>query len=249
MIVNKSKSGWEIIQQPAHALLAMEICTRLDLSNFSTSEYTAIQAAIALHDDQEAYYNHGSYLSEEGTPLDFCFLPMNDPMRTKQAKRIIRGGFLKSSLVGCLILEHYFQLYREKDIQNEMKAALDEGQIRINKLKEDGKVSKEQIEKCYAVMGFCDRLSLTLCKNDIPEMDRLLEIGFLHSVGETVFLKRENNEVLICSPWPFAESSIEIFVETYQTRELTFDSDEQLKEYLHDQLPEKKHFKFEHKRR
>jgi len=127
MIVNKRENGWGIIQQPAHALLAMELCTHLKMPGMSRQEVAGILAALALHDDQESYYEKGSYLSKKGAPLDFSLLPMNARARTDQAVRIVHSGFLKSALVGSLILEHFNYLYVGKKIESDMKSALLKG--------------------------------------------------------------------------------------------------------------------------
>lgn len=245
MIVNKLEKGWEIVQQPAHALLAMEICAHLDLSEFSAREKAGIMAALALHDDQESYYENGSYLSEEGAPLDFCFLPMDAEMRTKQAKRIVHAAFLKSSLVGALILKHYHHLYSGKKIEAEMKDALDNGNSKNQEHLKKHILTTDRIKKCYEVMCFCDRLSLTLCKDNTPTMGRLLEIGKVALFDKIIFLKRSANEIMSCIPWPFNEKSLSICVEVFTTSTLTFKSDKALKDFLTTAIPDKKEFVFE----
>jgi hypothetical protein len=243
MIVNKREKGWEIIQQPAHALAAMEICTQLDLSSFNKSEVSAIMAAIALHDDQESFYENGSYLSDEGTPLDFTFLPMDAGQRTEQARRIVKAGFLKSALVGSLIIEHYLHLYIGQDIEEKMRKALEEGLKKKDKFINNGVVSAECVKRCYSVMGFCDRLSLTLCKDDTPAMGRKLEIGKLSFLDDLIYLKVEDGKSVL-EPWPFQNESFTLPIEAFYTDQLTFKSDGALEKILTGSLPEQKIYHF-----
>ena len=75
-------------------------------------------------------------------------------------------------------------------------------------------------------------------------MQRSVEIGILPDTDEPVFLKQDEKGILTCHPWPFAANSFKVSVECFETDELLFESDSELRKFLTSALPDRKTFSF-----
>ena len=87
------------------------------------------------------------------------------------------------------------------------------------------------LEDAYALLQWCDRCSLILVRDEIPAMQRRIEIT------RTLFEKpsnlwRDDDEHLHVEPWPFETQEVKVGVEVRQLDQLQFKNDEELEEHL-----------------
>lgn len=91
----------------------------------------------------------------------------------------------------------------------------------------------------YEFLRFCDRLSLILCKDETPALERQLEINTSID-GKTFFIKQTEDERLIISPWIFKKEKFELSVEERLLKDTQFSSLENFKESLLQTMPQSK---------
>lgn len=73
------------------------------------------------------------------------------------------------------------------------------------------KTTDKKARANYEVLRFCDRLSLILCKNEIPTKGRELEINT--SINNQKFtIKKENGKISI-APWIFNVDKFDLNIE------------------------------------
>jgi len=94
------------------------------------------------------------------------------------------------------------------------------------------KITKKEADAAYALFQWCDRLSLILCRRELPEAERALEIS-TGPDGKRYHAMRHEDHVIV-QPWPFEGSNFEISVETRQIAQLSFQNDAELQAVLKD---------------
>ena len=124
-----------------------------------------------------------------------------------------------------------------------MEAFLQGGKkFRREKVKVFG-ITEQQLNEYYQIMKFCDRLSLILCKDQVPENGRKLEIN--NSINdETYYVSKNVEDRLIIEPWCFKDASFDLSVETRYVKQATFSSGAALKKALNKTEATLKDFKF-----
>ena len=79
MIVNPTPTGWQVIYQQAHALLAMQLAWAWP-PFLPPDRWVGLLAAIAQHDDEQAaWHGRGGHhgLTPAGAPANFTQLPFS----------------------------------------------------------------------------------------------------------------------------------------------------------------------------
>lgn len=223
MIVNSHKEGWEIIHQRAHGLLAMIIAShwRADLR---PKRWIETMLAIAEHDDGQIEWNDRNHLTDAGAPLDFSLAEFT----MVQLKRITELSQYKSRWVALLISMHMSYLYEIK--RGESKAIddfLDEQKANQKKWCKVLNVSTSEVQAAYALMQWCDRLSLILCKQQLPEGERWLDISKGPDNRLYRIMQRKDTTLRV-DPWPFEHESFTLEVEASYLNQLSFKNDEEL---------------------
>ncbi|WP_339922264.1 DUF3891 family protein [uncultured Cyclobacterium sp.] len=239
MIVNKSIVGLHIILHEAHGMLAGKIANEI-AKEYRPIHWFETLIAVCEHDDRQLNLNEKEYLSELGVPLDFTEenYKVNDVLERMQ--RILRTAGNKSLWVKLLISYHlefvYGPLKKEsKRISNFFQDQASERKI----LCKHFGIKDEKAKEYHEFLRFCDRLSLILCKDETPAMERQLEINTSID-GKTFFIKKTKNDRLIISPWVFQEEEIELSVEERVLKETQFSSSESFKESLKQTMPQSK---------
>lgn len=235
MIVNTDKKGWEVIYQNAHALLAVQIasCWRQDQR---PTRWIETLVAIAEHDDGQADWNATRYLNDLGVPLDFA----QQEFSMIQLRRVTHLSQYKGRWIALMVSMHMSFLYEERRGQNqEIDAFLDEQVMNQKKWRRELKVKKEEGEKAYALMQFCDRFSLILCRQELPEMERALEIS-KGPDGRRYYVTQRADASLAVEPWPFEQKEFSISVEATYLTHLAFENDAQLLQALKESSIESK---------
>lgn len=245
MIVRNVESGWEIIYQSAHALLAGHIATQLrELP--AVPFWAETLAAIVDHDDHKEAFGHNVYVTDLGAPKDFTQFKFTAKERYEEVHRRIESGFRKHRWVGLLAARHAEELYREERVSKRLTALLDQEQKRRVSLLRDLSVSVEALESAYSVVQWCDRLSLILCQGAIPAMHRCLEIAPL--AGTSHEIRERENGSLEVRPWPFRSEEFSTHVEVRTLRQLQFENDRELERCLNQSEVEARRWTFRNDR-
>lgn len=226
MIVNAIPEGWEIIYQQAHGLLAAQLAFCLKPA-LQCPYWVETIVAIANHDNRQQTWHGRDGLTAAGAPADFTLLPTT----LVQAKALMHAVRFQSRWVALLTAMHMNYLYEGRQ-GKDAAAFVQEQQDLQHSLRQHLGISKEAAAKAYAVMQWCDRLSLVLCRNELPAGERSLEISTAPD-GKGYFVKQRPDESLHVEPWPFAQPQLEVQVEHRVLKQLQFKNDAELAEALH----------------
>jgi hypothetical protein len=227
MIVNSTPAGWQIIYQQAHALLAAQLAWHWP-PLLPPDRWVGLLAATAQHDDeQEAWHHHGGHhgLTPAGAPANFT----QKAFSMEQATGVMATARFQGRWRSLLTSLHLSCLYEDLRGQNkELDALLDELRAHQTQWRRALKITKPEADRAYALLHWCDRLSLILCRHEIPEMGRAVEVsrgpdGTTHTLVQPVA-----GGPVIIKPWPFQAQQIEVSVETSVLTQLQFQDDAEL---------------------
>lgn len=244
MIVNQIKEGWEIIHHQAHGLLAAQLAHQFPKDRFPEGFYTDVIAAILCHDDYQEDYKHNNYVTDVGAPRDFTLAKSNKTEKYLRTKRVIKAAHEKSAWVGMLIAFHFNFLYQDAEGLSKrlVKLLKKEKKASKKRLKKMG-FNYHNLEKTYQIMRLCDRCSLILTRNNIPEMGRNLEIMTnLEDERTELYLNKKGQLVVL--PWCFQEDKFSVNVEAHILEQLEFKNDKQLEKAIKNAETKRKIFEF-----
>ena len=239
MIVNLRPDGWECIYQQAHALLAARIGAHWRPAHRPVpGRWAETLAALAQHDDGQDPWTGANGLTPAGAPAPFKLVPFS----LAQAQRVSAQARFQGQWRWLLTSLHLSNLYEPLRGHHgaETDAFLDEQRAGQATVRRHLKVTKPAAEAAYALLQFCDRLSLILCLNELPDDERRLEIGrapngTLHycyrpgvGAGGELTAAPDAPIPVVVTPWPFEAAAFTVDVEaTYLTR-LSFADDDDL---------------------
>jgi len=223
MIVNLQHGGWEVIYQRAHGLLAVKLATHWRLDERGPY-WTELLAAITQHDNNQKEFRGANYLTAVGAPADFMIA---DGSPLEQAKAVVDDASYQGRYVALMTSMHTSRIYTGKRDDPDFAAFLDEQEALQKGWRRALGLSKGEAERDYAIMGWCDRCSLVLCRNELPSDGRRLEVA-VTSKGEHTYIWERDDETLGVEPWPFEEARFEVSVEAAGLAQLEFGSDEEL---------------------
>jgi Protein of unknown function (DUF3891) len=227
MIVNLQTDGWEIIYHRAHALLAAQIAGHWDFSKKTYRLYETI-AAIAHHDHLEKEWE-GNQLTEAGAPLDFT---LDEESPVEKLQKHADEALYQGRWVAMLISMHLCFLNQAKGEEDpEIAGFLKEQRQRQAQWQAELEITKEDAEKAYTYMRWCDRLSLILSQRQIPVGGRKLEITSGPD-DERYSIHELDSGDLCVTPWPFSCDKFTVMVDASYLSQLQFDSNDELTEAL-----------------
>ncbi|WP_205500272.1 DUF3891 family protein [Rufibacter psychrotolerans] len=227
MIVNPHEKGWEIIFQQAHALLAAEIGFAWRQAKWPL-QFMQTLAAIAQHDDGQKDWTGRYALTPAGAPANFTQLPFC----LEQARQVMKEARFQGRWRSLLTSMHLSFLYEElRGQKKEWDAFLDEQLAYQKKWRQQLKVSRPDARYAYDFMQWCDRFSLILCRNELPEMERALEISNGPDQVRYEVTQLKTGPVLV-QPWPFQAKQLSLSVEARCLTQLQFNSDQELAEAM-----------------
>ncbi len=234
MIVRSSSEGIHIIYQAAHGLLAGKIGQELQIRLRPTLWFETL-VAIVEHDDQQLNFKEKRYVSEVGLPMDFTEYDVRVQDSILRAKRVIKQAKSKSLWTALLVSYHLDFLYGSlgKKFKEAERFLRDQQLFRKKVLSHFG-ISNDRAKAAYDLLRFCDRCSLVLCKDEIPDAGREVEIN-TSIENETYYLKKSENNELTVAPWCFQKSSFELTVEETVLKTTQFKSQLAFKKYLRNQ--------------
>jgi len=224
MIVNYTVDGWQIIYQQAHGQLAAQLAWHWP-SFGPADRWVGILSAIAQHDDEQRNWDGHYGITPAGAPANFTMKEFS----LEQAQALMKAARFQGRWRGLLTSMHLSTLYESLRGENATTDAfLDEQRALQSNWRKQLKVSKSEAQQAYDLMHWCDRLSLILCRHELPEMGRALEI-YTGQDGQRYDVVRPTGEgPVTVTPWPFREESFVVSVETSTIRQLQFKDDAEL---------------------
>ncbi len=98
------------------------------------------------------------------------------------------------------------------------------------------------LRHAYDTLHWCDRCSLILCGDEVPAMNRKLEIITTDAgVSYDIFC---NDGLIGVDPWPFVNSEFSVGVDVYNLTQLEFADDAELNSALDECVPEYRTWQF-----
>lgn len=228
MIVNPTKDGWDVIYHRAHALLAAQLGGQWRKKDAPPRLYETI-AAISHHDDLEKEWEERN-LNEAGAPMDFT---MDEaPPDYALLRKHLEGALYRGQWVALLNSMHQSRLLGSlRGESAEGDAFLDEQIENQNHWREELGVSKEDAASAYDFMQWCDRLSLILCQQELPDDERALEIS-KGPDGQRYDIKQTANDLVTVIPWCFENDRFVVNVEVTHLSQIKFDDNASLTKAL-----------------
>ena len=229
MIVNSLKDGWEVIYQRSHANLAAILVAAWQPEP-QVPRRTELIIATAQHDDQEMFWNEMSHLTDIGAPLDFT---QNSLDATRhQSKMVIDNGYRQGLWIGLLISCHIsFLMEPLRGQNNALDSFLDEQRDNQKQWREQLGYSPETVDAAYALLRWADRMSLILCRRELPERQRWLDVAPCPD-GEMVRVMQREDDTIVIDPWIFTGDELHVSVEVRRLRQLQFEDDTQFQQAL-----------------
>lgn len=227
MIVNAVPEGWEIIYQQAHALLAAQVAYQWREAD-RPERWVETLAAIAQHDDGQKSWAGKIGLTPAGAPANFTMLPFS----LEQATQVMAEARYQGRWRCLLTSMHMSFLYEElRGQNNETDAFLDEQVANQKAWRKELNITKKQAQQAYDLMQWCDRFSLILCRSQLPEMERTLEVS-KGPDGVQYSVTQQKDGLIKVNPWPFEQKSFTLSVEASYLKQLQFQSEDELSRAL-----------------
>ncbi|RFZ91245.1 DUF3891 family protein [Mucilaginibacter conchicola] len=225
MIVNYTEQGWEVISQRAHGLLSAAIAEAWH-DDVRGRRWIETLIATAEHDDAQTELESGNLLTERGGPVNFAMRKME----LAHCEATMRLAVNKSTYIALLCARHLeFLCAGDGAAGPEVKAFMKaQAAQRAARLKTAGMKAGE-LEKDYALLQWCDALSLLLCRGMMQPEGRAMEI----SKGPdklSYSLLAGKDGTLCVSPWPFREPAVTLSCEARRILQLTFADSRSFKE-------------------
>ena len=223
MIVTQTDAGWQIINQQAHGLLAVQLALHWQ-SDKRPVYWEETLIALTEHDDGQDPWEGRNHLTKAGSPLHFQILEYS----VEQCRNLIQIGLQKSRWNALMMSMHTSFLHEPKRGTNkDLDTFLDQQIKNQADWRKQWKATKAEARYAYAFLQWCDALSLILCLGQVPPEERRIEIS-VGPDGVSYYVRQRSDDTLSIDPWPFNESEFSIHVETFQVEQLLFENDEQL---------------------
>jgi hypothetical protein len=228
MIVNYTAAGWEIITQRAHGLLAAQLAYQWQ-TKYRPEKWLETLLAIAGHDDAELEFISDDLLTATGGPRNFTMKSFD--ARHCRDQSIYSQA--RSRYITLLSSMHLVFLYRDEGKTNPEagKFLKDQSALQL-RLRKELQITKAEADGTYALMQWCDALSLMICQHAIQPEHRMTEI----SKGPdkvSYQLSEVSRNVLTVHPWPFAQRKFGVYVESRNISALRFENAAQFREALY----------------
>lgn len=223
MIVNPAKDGWNVIYHRAHALLAAQMGGQWRRKDAPPRLYETI-AAISHHDDLEKEWEEQN-LSDVGTPMDFT---MNEGTDYTLLRKHLEGALYRGRWVALMNSMHQSRLGESSRGESaEGDAFLDEQLDNQKRWRKELGIAKEDAESAYDFMQWCDRLSLILCQQQLPDDERALEIS-KGPDGQRYDIRQFSDGTVTVEPWCFEDDTFVVNVEVSHLSQAKFDDNASL---------------------
>ena len=223
MIVKNTDSGWELIHQQAHGLLAVKIAMHWNSAK-RPERWVETLVALTEHDDGQEPWKSRNHLTAAGAPMDFRI----EEYSVAQAHRMVEIALEKSRWNALMVSKHAIFLYESLADKNaDLNEFLEQQKENQKSWLREMKLSKKEVDYAYAFIQWCDALSLILCQGLIPEYGRRLEIS-PGPDGTVYYIFQRPDQSVGVDPWPFESTEFPLQVEAHQLQQLHFESDAEL---------------------
>ena len=224
MIANYTEAGWELITQRAHGILAAQIAQHWKSAE-RPKRWMETLLAIAEHDDAMIELDKEQLLTEAGGPINFTM----KNFELEHCQRLSRFTQSKSRYIALLTSMHMDFIYR-KDMEQDptAKQFLVEQRTLQAQWRKELDISKDEAEKTYAFMEWCDAFSLLLCQRAVQPESRAIEISRGPN-KEKYELFQVGEGQLTLAPWPFEERTFDIYFESRTISQLQFKNSDELR--------------------
>ncbi len=221
MIVNYTEAGWEVITQRAHGVLAAQFAGQWKWAKPPVRP-TELLLAIAEHDDAENELDGETLLTPTGGPLNFDM----KNFELAHCQKLASLTLTKSRYIALLTSMHMVFLYSKEETENPEAKKFLAGQRRLQtEWRHELQLSKDEADTAYALLEWCDALSLLLCQGSLPPEKRRAEIS-TGPDGKLYSLVQLDDDSLTVEPWPFAAAVFPVRFETRLIPQISFPSGE-----------------------
>lgn len=231
MIVNYTESGWKIILQRNHGLLAAEICAYWRKSD-QPERWLETLIATAEHDDVYNELQQDDLLNAQGGPLNYKMTFF----REDYCRGLIERAVTKSQYVALLVAAHIHFVHGAAP---EAKAFCRQLRRQESRWRKQTGVTAREVAASYRILECCDAFSLLICQELIPPEQRSIQIS-TGPGGVAYSCKAKENGDLTVTPWPFEVPAFEIHYEFRLLKALEYTSLESFRRALA-QAPVQRH--------
>lgn len=224
MIVTYLENGFEAVLQRHHAHLAASFMAELTWLTDDVHRVDLILAA-AKHDDDYNEFRRSGLLNELGGPRDFKMETFN----RQDCERLLEDALAHSRFIAILVAFHI--QFVQYDISVEAAKFCDALEATKMQWCKDLGLSLDEMKKYYAMLQWCDALSLLVCQRRIPPEGRALEIS-KGPDGVPYFISAADEDCYLIDPWPFSTTDFSIRIERRSLAKLTFKRDSELQKML-----------------
>lgn len=231
MIVKATTYGWKIIYHRAHALLAAQLAGQWRHQDVPVRLYETL-AAISHHDDLEKEWEE-DILTEAGAPKDFTLNSDTDAdAGVEKLAELAKNALYRGRWVALLISMHISRLNEpNRGKSSKLDKVLDEQLQNQQRWRKELGIKKEEVDAAYVFMQWCDRLSLILCQQELPDDERFLEISKGPN-GQRYDIMQHRDNLVTVKPWPFQEEQFTVNVEACDLFQVKFESNTELTQEL-----------------
>jgi hypothetical protein len=224
MIVTYKETGWEVVTQRAHGLVAAQLAFHWAKKD-RPERWVETLLAIAEHDDAENELDGENLLTEGGGPLNFSM----KTFELAHCQKLSSLTLTKSRYIALLTSLHTQFLYgKEKKDNAEARTFLEEQSRLQKKWLKELNITKKEALRIYDLLEWCDALSLLICKSEIQPEKRRTEI----STGpdkKVYHLIQLDEHTLSVDPWPFEAASFQITYDYRVIPQIQFRSSEEFR--------------------
>jgi len=219
MIVNYQQTGWEVITQRAHGIVAAQVGMHWKTKE-RPARWMETLLAIAEHDDAEVELAGENLLTETGGPLNFKMKRFD----LDHCEQLSMLTITKSRYIALLTSMHIEFLHQKEEKENiELHKFLDQQRQLQDKWRTELGIDKKEAERIYYLLEWCDAFSLLVCQKQLQPEKRGIEISTgpdrvvyqLFQIGEGA---------LTVEPWPFETNTFTINYESREINKLRFET-------------------------
>jgi hypothetical protein len=212
MIVIYKQTGWEIITQRAHGMVAAQLAMQWKVEE-RPKRWVETLLAIAEHDDAEVELDGENLLTALGGPLNYSMKRFD----LQHCEELSMLTITKSRYIALLVSMHMEFLHRGEEKENhDAHQFLNRQRALQAQWRNELGLENKELERIYYLLEWCDAFSLLLCEQKIQPEKRGIEISTGPN-GANHVLYQIDDRLLTVDPWPFEPESFKI---TYESREV-----------------------------
>jgi hypothetical protein len=179
-------------------------------------------AAIFQHDDLVLEWD-SELIGPAGTPLDFTLqAPLQTEVDPEPQIKLIEHAQYRGRWVAMLVSMHCCFLNAPKAGESkEIAKFLKTQRAQQQRWQRELGITPAVAEQAYALMQWCDRLSLILCRRELPSRERWLEVS-AGPDGRRYDARQRHDGTIEVQPWPFRTPAFTVDAEFVQLTQPAF---------------------------